>query len=235
MAESIRETVSAFETLADRYDAWYDTEVGARLFDLEVAAIRPLLDGTEGPRLEVGIGTGRFASALGVDAGVDPAMAPLVYAESRGPRVVKGIGEHLPFVDNAFGAVALVATLCFVERPGEVLTEAARVLRPGGRLIVAFVPLDSPWGRSYEAMGRDGNQFYRDARFYTADELDRLVQDAGFTVIERRSTLRPSPSKNPLAEAVRSDAVMGGPASSPWPPRHGRGLGDCQRHWRRGP
>lgn len=64
-----------FEVLADRSDAWYVTQAGRVLSELEVAALRPLLAGSAGPGIEVGAGSGRFASSLGLDAGLDPAGA----------------------------------------------------------------------------------------------------------------------------------------------------------------
>ena len=53
-------SAQAFEDLAERYDAWYDTAAGQLLFDLELGALRPLLAGTAGPRLEVGVGSGLY-------------------------------------------------------------------------------------------------------------------------------------------------------------------------------
>ncbi len=76
--------MQSFETLADRYDAWYDTPAGQVLFGLELGALRPLFAGTTGPRVEVGVGSGRFATALGLDLGLDPAATPLALATSRG-------------------------------------------------------------------------------------------------------------------------------------------------------
>ena len=203
MTQRTPEEASAFETLSDRYDAWYDSPAGRVLFDCELAALRPLLDGTGQPRLEVGVGTGRFATALEIEVSVDVAFAPLAFARGRGVRVAQGTGEQLPFPDGTFDAVVLIATLCFVQRPEVVVSEARRVLRPGGRLIVAFVPRDSPWGLRYQAMGRDGNPFYRDAVFSTVDEITQLLERSGVTIVARRSTLFQPPSPEPYAEDAR--------------------------------
>lgn len=199
----------AFEDLADRYDAWYDTAPGRVLFDLELGALRPLLAGTARPRLEVGVGSGRFAAALGIEVGLDPAKAPLRLAKARGVRVVRGAGEQLPFGDNIIGAVALVVTLCFAENPADVLAEVGRVLRPGGRLVVGLVPLDSAWVRSYEEKGRAGHPFYRHARFLTIDVHRRMLVAAGFKIVESRSTLVQAPCDTPVAEPVRRGVAAG--------------------------
>ena len=199
----------AFDDLAGRYDAWYDTAAGQVLFDLELGAIRPLLAGTAGPRLEVGVGSGRFAAALGIEVGLDPAEAPLRLAKARGMRVLRGVGSELPFADDTFGAVAVIVTLCFVEDPAGVLAEVGRVLRPDGRLVVGLVPLDSAWGRSYEEKGRAGHSFYRHARFQTLAEHRLMLDVGGFRLVEARSTLFQAPSDEPVAEPVRSGAVGG--------------------------
>ena len=201
--------VQAFEDLAERYDAWYDTEPGRVLFDLELGALRPLFAGTAGPRLEVGVGSGRFAAALGIEVGLDPAEMPLRLAKARGVPVLRGVGDQLPFADDTFGAVAVIVTLCFVENPAAVLAEVGRVLRPDGRLVVGLVPLDSAWGRSYVEKGRAGHSFYGRARFETLAEHRLMLDVGGFRLVEARSTLFQAPSDEPVAEPVRSGAVGG--------------------------
>ena len=141
-----------FEELADRYDAWYDGAHGRLLFDLELACLRPLVPPGPGPRIEVGVGSGRFAAALGLEVGLDPARSPLRLAAGRAVAVVQGAGERLPFGDGTFGAVVLVVTLCFADDPAALLGEARRVLAPSGRLVAGVVPLESAWGRRYEAL-----------------------------------------------------------------------------------
>ncbi len=207
MTEVARGVGAPFEALSERYDAWYDAPAGRVILDLEAAALRPLLHETRGPRLEVGVGSGRFAAALDVEFGVDIAFSPLVYAARRGLRVVHGSGERLPFADHVFGAVVLVATLCFVDDPRVVLRETRRVLGPGGRLVVAIVPRDSTWGQRYQVMGRQGNPFYRHAHLYTIDELAGLLSDEGFTIVTGRSTLFQRACDEPCFEAVRDGAL----------------------------
>lgn len=204
-----RSDVQAFEDLADRYDAWYGTPGGRVLFDLELAALRPLVGAATGLTLEVGVGSGRFASALGMDVGVDAAAAPLGLAGSRGVRAVRAEGEHLPFGAGVFGAVLFVVTLCFVEDPAGVLAEAGRVLGSDGRLVLGVIPGDSAWGRSYEEKARAGHPFYRHARFYPVAEHRRILARAGFRVVDARSTLVQPPSDLPAAEPVRLGALDG--------------------------
>lgn len=191
-----------FEELADRYDAWYDGPVGRVVFPLEVEVLRRLLDGLPRPWLEVGVGGGRFARALGVDVGVDVAWAPLVRARRRGIVVVQAAGELLPFADASVGAVLAVVTLCFVQDPAAVLAEARRVLRPDGALVLGMVFADSPWGRWYAGRGAAGHPFYSAARFVSRPELATFLREAGFLPVAAASTLRQPPTEAPRPEPV---------------------------------
>lgn len=191
-----------FDRLAERYDAWYDRPPGSTIFPLEVACLQSLLDGLPRPWLEVGVGTGRFASALGVEFGVDPATRPLLAARRRGVRVVRAKGEQLPFRDRSFGAVLLVVTLCFVEDPLAVLQESRRVLCPGGAVVTGMVFADSPWGQHYLREAEDGHPFYSAARFLTREEFRALLVRAGLVPVRFSSTLRQAPGEAVAAEPV---------------------------------
>ena len=195
-------TAPLFEQLAARYDAWYEGPVGRVVFPLEVACLGPLLEGLPPPRLEVGVGSGRFARALEVRYGVDPADAPLRLAAACGIAVVRAVGERLPFRDRAFGAVLVVVTLCFADDPGALLREARRVLRPDGGVVLGDVFAESPWGRRYRDLGEAGHPFYAAARFLTRGELAFELRRAGLRPFRARSTLRQPPSDAPVHEPV---------------------------------
>jgi SAM-dependent methyltransferase len=199
-----------FDRLADQYDHWFDTGRGSRLFQIELEAIRDLLAGAPRPWLEVGVGTGRTAAALGFDEGVDPCAAALALAKRRGIRVRPGRGEALPFADGSFGVTMLMVTLCFLEEPLLSLKECRRVLQDDGCLIVGFVPRDSRWGRAYLRKGEAGHPFYSVARFYTVREVIRLGEQAGFRMDRANSTLFEA-VEGPLAETTtfRAGALRG--------------------------
>ena len=197
------QTGPTFERLANRYDAWYEGAAGSVLFPLEVDCLAPLLVGASLPSLEVGVGSGRFAEALAVDVGLDPARSPLLLAQERGIRVVQGVGERLPFPDACFGAVLMVVTLCFADDPEALLVEARRVLYPDGTLVLGMVFADTPWGQWYAGKGQAGHPIYSVARFLTRDEVKAMLKRAGLTVVAARSTLLQAPSDAPRAETAR--------------------------------
>ena len=180
---------AAFDDLAQRYDSWYDSLLGSRVFALELACLAPLLATTAHPRLEVGVGSGRFARALDLEFGVDLAAAPLELAAARGIRVVRADARRLPFASGSFGAVVAVMTVCFVDDPSALLGEVRRVLSHGATLVLGTIRADSPWGVAYQEMGRAGHAFYRHAHFFSLAETTELLTSAGFEVLASRSTL----------------------------------------------
>lgn len=109
--------MNPFEAYADDYDQWYDSPNGHAMFGEEVSCLRELIRTVEGRWLEVGVGTGRFAEALGIEEGVDPSEATLEFASSRGIRTRIGCGEALPYPDRTFHGVLMVATFCFLADP----------------------------------------------------------------------------------------------------------------------
>jgi SAM-dependent methyltransferase len=191
--------IEAFQRAPAEYDAWYDTPLGQAILGEELAAIRPLLEALPRPGIEVGVGSGRFASALGVEVGLDPASNPLHLAKPRGIGVVRGRGEMLPFAAGTFGAALLIVTICFVADPVAALREARRVVRPDGGLIVGFIPADGPWGAHYRVLAQQGDPFYRHAHFFTRAELISLLTRAQLTVTAWRFALGWNPTAEPSA------------------------------------
>jgi len=187
-----------FERYAERYDQWFERPFGQTAFQLELECLRSLCKGLEGPFLEVGVGTGRFASSLGIKYGVDRARRVLEIAGRRGISVIRAMGESLPFPNGTFGAVFLIATLCFVDDPRKVLREAFRVLRSGGSVIMGLILRGSPWASFYQEKGRRGHIFYRIARFYAMGEVERMLTEAGFKISGVCSTIFQPPMEGPL-------------------------------------
>lgn len=194
---------TVFERLADRYEAWFASPEGRVLFPTEVEALRPLVQAFPQPWLEVGVGTGAFAQALGVSIGVDPARPMLAYARRRRVQGVQGMGEWLPFRSEAFGAVLMVVTLCFLEDALQTLRECARVLKPGGGLIAGEVERDSAWGRLYQEKGQQGHPFYAHARFYNWWETGQLMLRAGLRLVRCTSTLCQGPPAPAIPEPAQ--------------------------------
>ena len=120
--------------------------------DLAEAHNRPLFEAvldaahvTEGTRLlDVGCGTGLtlvLAAGHGaVPAGLDVSPGLLGIAQERLPGADLRVGdmECLPFGDASFDAVTGINAFQFAGDPHRALAEAARVLRPGGRVVASL-------------------------------------------------------------------------------------------------
>ncbi len=199
-----RQAAGVFDERAAEYDGWFENSL---LFAIERAALHELITPLLDPKLEVGVGPGRFAEALGVEFGVDPALAPLSFARKRGVRVSQAIGEALPYADQSMQTVLLLFTFCFLADPLPVLLECRRVLEPGGHLVLGLIVADSPWGRMLQQKKEDGHPFYQQARFYEPSEVEQYLAGGGFVVQERRSSLMQPPGALREMEHSRAGLV----------------------------
>lgn len=168
--------VTVFEQHAAEYDAWFDAH-GA-VYQAELAALRRCIPAAVSG-LEVGVGTGRFAIPLGIRFGIDPSHRMLQIARRHGLRVCQAVGEQLPFRHGQFDVVLLVTVICFVDYVPTLLRELRRVLKSDGHLIIGFINRNSELGRLYESR-KETSAFYRDARFYSVEEVAGRVKEAGF-------------------------------------------------------
>lgn len=193
--------VAPFEAHHQRYEAWFEKHEAAYISEL--LALRPFVP-WEGKGLEIGVGSGRFAAPLGVQVGVDPSPAMLSHAAARGIEVVEGLAENLPFAAGCFDYALVVTTLCFVDAPARMLAEAHRVLKPGGRLVIGFIDRENGLGQDY-LLHQAESVFYREATFYSTDEVGRFLLETGFSIDDRGQTLF-----HPLAEIREIETLRAG-------------------------
>jgi SAM-dependent methyltransferase len=162
-------------------------------------AFRPALIATalaERPRtvVDVGCGTGTISSML---ADADPAVeahgfdgdeAVLEQARRKsvrhGDRVIftRALADHLPLESQSVD-VAIASLLLHHLAPQAklaTLAEAKRVLRPGGRLVIA------DWGRAHDPLTRTGFlalqllDGFENTRDHAAGRLPSMIEQAGF-------------------------------------------------------
>jgi SAM-dependent methyltransferase len=190
-----------FEQHTGRYEAWFEHHDAA--YVSELLALRSFVP-MQGRGVEIGVGSARFAAPLGVQVGIDPSPAMLDVARARGIDVVEGTAEALPFADDSFDHALVVTTICFVDSPAKMLAQARRTLKPAGRLVIGFIDRESPLGQDYVAH-QDESVFYREANFYSADEVERLLRAAGFSITDWAQTLA-----RPLADTREIEAAQPG-------------------------
>lgn len=131
-----------------------------------------------GRALDVGCGEGRFCrmlADLGIAAtGVDPTAALIAEAAHRDPggdyRV--GVGEALDFPDGGFDLVVSYLSLIDIADIGAAIAAMARVLRPGGTLLIANLTsfntagLPDGWTRSAAGVPRFAIDHYLEERVH---------------------------------------------------------------------
>jgi SAM-dependent methyltransferase len=184
---------SPFDDLASEYDTWFDKD-GSLIFFIEVQAFKTLLSSLPKPWLEIGVGSGRFAQALGIETGIDPSIKLVQLARSRGVKAFQGRGEDKLYNKGTMGTVFIIVTLCFLDSPLDVLKEVNRILAPDGKVVLGLVLKDSPWGRFYQQKKSEGHRFYKIATFYDYEEITKLLTRAGFSTERIISTLFQKPN-----------------------------------------
>ena len=177
----------AFENHSQKYDEWFDKN--RYIYESELQAVRELLPENK-KGIEVGVGSGRFASQLGIKLGLDPSRKMGKIAEKRGIKFTEGVAESLPFHDFEFDFVLMVTTLCFLDDVEKALSEAYRVLKPGGYLIIGFIDAESLLGKMYEAHKKEST-FYQKATFYSVKEVVSHLKKAHFKAFSFRQAVFP--------------------------------------------
>lgn len=176
---------TAFDSLASSYERWYRSPVGSFSDRVEHQAIFGLLDPKAGELvLDVGSGTGGYARRLarrGVSCvGLEPSGSMLSVAHQSswvgGPRFVRGVGEHLPLASAVFDAVIFVTTLEFVRDVDAALSEAARVTKPGGRVVLGVLNARGPWAARRR---RSEDAVWKSARFFSRAEIEERLRMFG--------------------------------------------------------
>jgi ubiquinone/menaquinone biosynthesis C-methylase UbiE len=198
------ESGESTKELTASYARWRSSRLGQITDALEQQLLFELLGAVAGKTLlDVGCGDGELASQLvrrgavvtGLDA--DPVMIAAAYRRSEiektQQRLVEAQAEQLPFDDESFDCVVAVTVLCFVQEAERAVTEMARVLKPGGHLVIGELAKWSLWAAHRRVRGRLGNSTWRAATFRTSKELRGLIRAAGLEVIEIRGAVHYPP------------------------------------------
>lgn len=127
--------------------AWI-ADIGAsgdfgRRYVLDPIMLPRALAATPKTALDVGCGEGRFCRMLGAHGiactGIDPTRALLDRARELHPdgEYIEASGDLLPFQDSSFDLVVAYLSLIDMPEITKPIAEIARVLRPGGTLLIA--------------------------------------------------------------------------------------------------
>jgi len=194
---------SPFETEARDFDDWFVHN--RNVFESELKATAHFVADPE-RTLSIGVGSGIFDERLGIRYGVEPAAGMAELARRRGIEVRIGTAENIPFPDGSFRGALLNTILSYVaDRPGAV-AEAARILEPGGHVIVSYIPRESSYALLYQLALERGEhdpeaappvpyplKFIRGTHWCSTPEVVALLEEAGFSGLEFVQTLTRHP------------------------------------------
>jgi 2-polyprenyl-3-methyl-5-hydroxy-6-metoxy-1,4-benzoquinol methylase len=195
-----RETPDSLSELPNAYRRWRASRLGQITDGPEEALLLDFIESPTGLRiLDAGCGDGVLATALagcgadvtGIDADLHVLAAARARAETTGLAVgfVKGDIGALPFPDASFDVVVAVTVLCFVPDAEHAVRQMARVLRPGGRLVIGELSRWSLWAAKRRIMGWFGCATWRAAEFRTEHALQRLLIGAGLELTATRGAI----------------------------------------------
>lgn len=184
----------------EAYIDWRASDIGTITERLERRLIFELLGDVNGREmLDIGCGDGALAVALGQRgakvAAVDASEAMVDAARSRAAeqgaevRFQVATADRLPFPDGSCDIVVAVTVLCFVDDAAPIFREIARVLRPGGRLVIGELGKWSIWAAQRRIRAWLGSPIWRRGHFRTAGELRGLCGKASLVASPVRGAI----------------------------------------------
>jgi ubiquinone/menaquinone biosynthesis C-methylase UbiE len=183
LASSRQTSRSTFERWASFYDNSRIIKFFLRGWDERVIKLNP-----PAPILDLGCATGRLAGKLirnGVESitGLDLSHNCLSIARKNAGDYqfypAQGFIEDLPFKDATFASVMFSGVIHHLEKPLEALKEAARVLKPSGKLFI-IEPYFVMGIRQIVNLTLDIYPIHGDRRFYTPGKIIDMAQNSGF-------------------------------------------------------
>jgi 2-polyprenyl-3-methyl-5-hydroxy-6-metoxy-1,4-benzoquinol methylase len=187
-------------SLPAAYRAWRASDLGRTTDRIEEELILTLTGPVAGKRvLDVGCGDGVLSVALALQGAhvtgvyVDRHMLDAARNRANSAHAavtyIEGNTRSLPFADGTFDVVVAVTVLCFVPNAESAASEMARVLRPGGRLVIGELGRYSLWAAKRRLSGWLGSRMWRLASFRSARELERIAASAKLHVTVIRGAI----------------------------------------------
>jgi ubiquinone/menaquinone biosynthesis C-methylase UbiE len=185
-----------FNSMAHRYDVRYDGDRGRRYYDHLSELVFHRISGG-GKLLDLGCGTGLFVErylmrgekAMGLD--LSRGMIERAIQRCPGTSFTVASADQIPFREGTFDVVVSLLVFSYMSDPEQMLREAFRVLRPGGKAVIctlgrniltsglpAIYQISEVMRVSEVCVGAFGERYYNEA------EMKELYERAGFEEIE---------------------------------------------------
>jgi ubiquinone/menaquinone biosynthesis C-methylase UbiE len=218
--EQEKQTVKqVYNVIADEYDLRFSAETpnDKRFNEMEMTFILGKLKAGD-EVLDMGCGTGRFtvpmAEKVRKVTGLD--LCPAMIEKAREKTMQRGLDVEfregdmtsLPFADNSFDVVTSMVALMHIplEQRQNAFSEAARVLKPGGKMIInvkntafeklcpvdRFVGVDVTDVENKQLVftqNRTGNDLTTNWYSFSPEDLNRLFSTAGLSLVHMRANI----------------------------------------------
>lgn len=189
--ERQEKVITSYARMASIYDRRFGTYV-ARTITTALEMLQ--LNGTE-RILDVACGTGELERRILEHHpqqpiwGIDLTEEMLVAAREKlagfpNIQLERADSRYLPFPDAHFDIVVTLSAFHYMREPQRVVNEFARVVRPGGRVVVLDWCRDFLFAQLYHLMRKVF--FPQHYRVYHLAELHQLMHDAGLTPTTHR-------------------------------------------------
>ena len=203
---------------AEGYALWAETwdATPSPIVALEERLLMPWLEGLRPRRaIDIGCGTGRWTlplNALGFDAS-EAMLRCAIRKPSLAGRVAAADATALPIADASADLVVCALTLGHLRRPAAALHELARILEPGGQLLLTDFHPDALAAGWRHRIRHQGQVYEVEKYFYRLDQLQSELSGllACRDVIESRI----GPEERPLFERAGRPELF--EASRAWP------------------
>jgi SAM-dependent methyltransferase len=221
---ALAESLGSEYGVEDGYAQWSQTyDRPLRLFAIEGPPVQRLLDGlAPGEVLDAACGTGRYAAYLaarghavtGVDQSTD--MLELARQKVPGGRFLPGDLTALPLDDASVDAAVCALALVHVADVRPAIAELARVVRPGGRIVISDVhPVLVMLGWQAQFPTTDGRGFLRLHPHLVSDYVAGALAAGLAVAAMEECPLTPEGAVTPTAEVIpdaNREAYVGLPA-----------------------
>ncbi|KPV46043.1 SAM-dependent methyltransferase [Acidiplasma aeolicum] len=156
------------------YDKWYDIHI--KEYSDQINFIRSVIP--DGNGIEIGVGTGRFASALNIKYGIDVSESMVSLAKTRGINALVASAYSIPYPDKYFDFSLNMVTICFLDFPEKAIVEAKRI---SNECITVILDKNCEYINN---IIKNPAGFYRYAKFYSFEEIMNIYKSTGFKDIK---------------------------------------------------
>ncbi len=127
-------------------------------------------------------------------------------AEKLGIKVKIGTAEKVPFVDEKFDTVLLSTILSYVDDPQKAISEAYRILKHNGKVVISFLAREGAYAMMYDLAYLRGKhdsatapkdpypvKFIKETNWRSTKEISELLKKAGFVDLKYIQTFTKHP------------------------------------------